>query len=285
MLAYRFRRGLHTNGKLVQDSLMHHWIGCQIISLFLFLAPAFAAEPAVTDIATRPGVTQRFLLLRPAQQPVASVVLFAGGHGGLDISPGGGFGWGAGNFLVRSRELFAQQGFTVAVVDKPSDRRDLTGFRQTREHVADVKALIAWLRKETGVPVWLVGTSFGTYSAAYVASQLAPSDGGPDGIVLTSTTLTHDKIRAVPDLPVQRIAVPALVVHHRQDGCPYCRFADVPRLMGGLTAAPAKELIAIDGGVSKGDPCEAFSYHGYNGKEQETVASIADWIKANTRPR
>lgn len=248
----------------------------------LSCAPALAVETAVRDIATRSAVTQRFLLIKPAQ-PVASVVLFAGGHGGLNISPEGTFGWGGGNFLVRSREVFAQQGFMVAVIDKPSDRKDLSGFRQTREHVQDVKALIAWLRKEGGVPVWLVGTSFGTYSAGFVGSQLTPADGGPDGIVLTSTTLTHDSIRAVPDLPVQRIAVPVLVVHHRQDGCPYCRFADLPRLMDRLTAAPTKELIAIEGGSSKGDPCEAFAYHGYNGKEQETVARIADWIKASAK--
>jgi dienelactone hydrolase len=281
MLAYRFRRGPSANGEPAQDTFMRHSAACLI--LFLFLAPAHAAEPVVTDIATRPGVAQRLLVLKPAEPPVASVVLFAGGHGGLDISAGGGFGWGGGNFLVRSRELFVQQGLVVAVVDKPSDRRNLTGFRQTREHVADVKASIAWLRKEAGVPVWLVGTSFGTYSAAYVAAQLAPSDGGPDGVVLTATTLTHDTIRAVPDLPVQQIAVPVLVVHHRQDACPYCRFSDLPRLMDRLTTAPAKELVAIDGGVSKGDPCEAFAHHGFNGKEQETVERIAAWIKANTK--
>ena len=262
---------------------MRRLVCCPI--LLLFLAPAFAADAVVTDIATRPGVTQRLLVLKPAQQAVASIVLFAGGHGGLDISASGGFGWGGGNFLVRSRELFAQQGFVVAVIDKPSDRRDLAGFRQTREHVADVRASIAWLRREAAVPVWLVGTSFGTYSAAYVAAQLAQPDGGPDGVVLTATTLTHDKIRAVPDLPIQRISIPVLVVHHRQDDCPYCRFADLPRLMNGLAGAPVKDLIAIDGGISKGDPCEAFAHHGFNGKEQETVERIAAWIRANATPR
>ncbi len=52
-------------------------------------------------------------------------------------------------------------------------------------HVADVKAVITWLRQQGYHRVWLIGTSRGTQSAAYVATSL--SEGGPDGLVLTST--------------------------------------------------------------------------------------------------
>jgi hypothetical protein len=45
-----------------------------------------------------------------------------------------------------------------------------------------------------------------------------------------------------------------------------------------LTASPRKELVAFDGGTSRGDPCEAFAYHGYNGIERDVVAAIAAWI-------
>jgi hypothetical protein len=34
----------------------------------------------------------------------------------------------------------------------------------------------------------------------------------------------------------------------------------------------------VEGGVSEGDPCEAFAYHGYNGIEREVVAKIAAWL-------
>jgi hypothetical protein len=67
--------------------------------------------------------------------------------------------WGAGNFLVRTRQLFAEGGIMVAVVDAPSDRQSqpyLEGFRQTPEHVADLKAVIAWLREKANPPVWIV---------------------------------------------------------------------------------------------------------------------------------
>jgi len=108
------------------------------------------------------------------------VVLFAGGHGGLQIADNGQWKWGGGNFLVRSRQLFAEHDLLVAVVDAPSDRQTpphLSGFRQTREHVADIKAVMAWLREHVKVPVWLIGTSRGTQSAAFLATQLR----GPDG--------------------------------------------------------------------------------------------------------
>jgi pimeloyl-ACP methyl ester carboxylesterase len=227
-------------------------------------------------------VTQRVLVVAP-EKPRAAVVLFAGGHGGLQIAAGGALGWGRGNFLIRSHHLFAGEGLLVAIVDAPSDRQRnpfLSGFRQTREHVADVKAVIAWLRREAARPVWLVGTSRGTQSAAFIATELSQDRGGPDGIVLTSSVLRDPRGRPVPDMPLERITAPVLVVHHREDGCSLCAFADVPRLMSGLTRVREKELLAVEGGVSRGDPCEAFAHHGFNGLEREVVARIAAWIVA-----
>src|SRR4051812_37723037 len=86
-------------------------------------AIAQSAAPRVVDIPTRPGVTQRFVYIAPAGAPKASVILLAGGHGGLQIHDGGSFGWGGGNFLVRARQQFVDAGLAVAVVDAPSDKQ------------------------------------------------------------------------------------------------------------------------------------------------------------------
>jgi dienelactone hydrolase len=257
-------------------------IGCVAAWLGLCGGAAAQAAPQVVDIPTRPGVTQRFLYLAP-ENPKAAVILFAGGHGGLRIGSGGRFGWGEGNFLVRTRQLFVANGLAVAVVDAPSDRQSmphLNAFRQTAEHLADIKAVIAWLRQKTGLPVWLIGTSRGTQSAAFIATQLRPADGGPDGLVLTSTMLIDPRGRPVPAMPLERLAVPVLVVHHERDGCPYCAYSDIPRLMDKLDSAPRKELIAFKGGSTRGDPCESYAYHGFNGLESDVVARIARWILA-----
>ena len=259
---------------------MKKWLIPVWLLLVMFALPAVADFPQrVVDLPTRSGVTQRFLLVTPPS-PKAAVILFAGGHGGLQITSSGEFGWGAGNFLVRSRERFAEQGLVVAVVDAPSDRQRepyLNGFRQTAEHAADIQAVIAWLRAETKLPVWLIGTSRGTQSVGYLATALT-GPAAPDGVVLTSSILTDPKERAVSEMPLEKLDMPVLVVHHEQDGCSKCRFSDVPALMQRLAALNRKELIAVHGGRSEGDPCQARAYHGFNGLEQDVATRIGSWI-------
>ena len=239
-------------------------------------AAAGAQAPQVVDVPTRPGVTQRFLWL-PAQDAKAAAILFAGGHGGLAIDPSGKLGWGSGNFLVRARRLFVERGVSVAVIDAPSDRQSapfLGGFRQTPEHATDVKAVIAWLRERARVPVWLVGTSRGTQSAA----ALAIAGVGADGIVLTSTVLVDARGRPVSGMAVERLTVPVLVVHHKGDACFASLHADVPALFERLRGASRKALLTFEGGKDVGDPCEAFAHHGYNGLEPQVVDAIVDFM-------
>jgi pimeloyl-ACP methyl ester carboxylesterase len=259
-------------------------VACFVACCWLarFSSACAQTSAAVADIPTRPGVTQRLLVLSPAQ-PKATVVLFAGGDGGLQLRPDGTLDRGAGNFLVRSRQLFVDQSLTVVLVDAPSDRQGepfLAGFRQRPEHVSDIKAVVAWLRARSDLPVWLVGTSRGTQSVAYVATELSGRD-GPDGIVLTSSILADRKSRSLPAMPLEKIRVPVLVVHHENDECPLCPFAKVPSLLAGLANAPRKQVLSFNDGRNTGDPCEAFAYHGYNGIELEVVRQIAGWILAH----
>ena len=254
-----------------------------IAALFWAATGLARADSAVqvVDLPTRPGVSTRLLVLTPAQ-PRATVLLLAGGHGGLQVRDDGSLGWGSGNFLVRSRQLFADQGLTTVVVDAPSDRQSpphLSGFRQTPEHVADLKAVIAWARQQAPRPVWLVGTSRGTQSAAFVATELPGTD-GPDGLVLTATILTDRRSRPVPALPLEQLRIPVLVVHHQQDGCNLCAFSDTPALMAKLGTTPRHRLLAVQGGTNRGDPCEAWAHHGFNGLEAEVVGQIAAWLLA-----
>jgi pimeloyl-ACP methyl ester carboxylesterase len=247
-----------------------------------FVAHAITACGASTqtlDIPTRPGVTQRVLVITP-DQAKAVLVLFTGGNGVLRLSPSGELGSGKGNFLIRTRQQWVEQGFVVALVDAPSDRQSepfLNGFRQTPEHAGDIKAVIASLRQITKLPVWLVGTSRGTQSAAFVTTALDKAD-GPDGLVLTSTILNDPRSRSVPAMALEKITVPTLVVHHKKDACRVCDPDELPNLMSKLGHASRSKLITFDGGVTQGDPCEAFAYHGYNGIEAQVVSRIAAWV-------
>lgn len=238
-----------------------------------------APRSEVVDIPSRPGVTVRTQVIAP-DQPRAAVVLLAGGHGGLQLNSQGSPAWGAGNFLVRIREKLAERGLLVALVDAPSDRQQppfLGGWRQTPEHAQDMASVMAWLRHQAPLPVWLVGTSRGTQSAAFVATELPPGV-GPDGMVLTATILRDEKGRSVPRMPLDRLRMPVLVLHHEADACGHCPAADLPALMSALSATSRKTLRTMQGGKDRGDPCEAAAHHGFNGLDDEAAQFIADWI-------
>lgn len=253
-----------------------------MIIVFVFGIPyANALEEELVTIPTRPGVTQSFLLIKPDHSPVASVILFAGAHGRLELSKQG-VGWGKNNFLVRNRERFAREGFMIAVIDSPSDRpKGLWNFRTSKEHAEDIKHVILTLKKMVDVPVWLVGTSMGSVSAANAAARL--KDGGPDGIVLTSSITKESRqvSETVNSVRLKDIRVPTLIVHHKGDGCVVSPYGNAMDLMKRLKQVTRCDLITFDGGdPSVSDPCEAMSYHGFLGLDADVIATIASWIKA-----
>jgi len=253
-----------------------------LVVLLLTPMPARAADEQIRTIPSRPDVTESFLLVKPPRPAVASVILFMGGRGAVGLQQGR-IGPRNTNFLVRTRQRFADRGLLVAVIDVPSDRTSqaLVGFRTSAEHATDVRALIAALRAEAPVPVWLIGTSMGSVSAASVAARLA--EGGPDGIVLTSSVMGRNREmgESLQDVALDRIRVPVLVVHHRDDGCPSSRYADTSWAMRQLSGAPKKELLTFSGGdTPQSPPCEPLAPHGYFGIEERVVEAIAAWIIA-----
>lgn len=255
-----------------------------VVLAFLVLISATArAESAerVLRLETRPGVTLGALLLE-GPQPRACVILLAGGAGNLRIAPDGSLGWGKGNFLVRTRALFAQQGFVVAVPDAPSDHsgEGLVGnFRVSAEHAQDIGVLAAYLKKAYGLPVWLVGTSMGTVSAANGAARLGPEQVA--GIVLTST-VTHDEKHGpgVHGADLAAVRVPVLVLHHEGDDCPVSPLSGARSVQGDFPNVPRVEFVTVSGGAAgdKVDRCGGASHHGYLGIEDEVVGRIAGWI-------
>jgi hypothetical protein len=256
------------------------------------LARPAAAQQQVIDLSPRADVTLRYLVLPPAGTPKAAVLLFTGSQGLANIPDKPGPNWAQnGNFLVRAREQFRRHGLYVAVVDAPSDHKPngLGGFRLTATHADDIATVIADLRQRSGgVPVWLVGTSRGTISAANAAARLQPPRAA-DGLVLTSSVTRAGGgrqprpgiIETIFDADVSAIRLPTLVVVHNDDTCAQTPPADAAAIVKRLSNAPVTKIISIDGGEPpRSEPCEALSAHGFLGKEAETVKAIADWILA-----
>jgi hypothetical protein len=144
--------------------------------------------------------------------------------------------------------------------------------------MSDLRAVVADIRSRTGKPVVMVGTSRGTQSAGAFAVDTVQA-GGADALVLTSSILKDARSRAVPELALDTLRLPVLVVHHAFDNCKVCQFSDLTLLTSKIKA-PLQVLTYRDG-TSTGDPCEAFAYHGYNGIEEQVVADIASWIRVS----
>ena len=260
-------------------------------------ASAWADTATLVSIPTPRGATQSFILIKP-DHPVASVILFAGDHGALGLKSTSSMKWGDTNFLVRTRDKFADHNFMVAVVDAPSDRqldnpsKEQRGmnviFRMSNAHAGDIGAVAAYLKKQAGVPVWLIGTSMGTFSAA----RGAIAGKNIDGLVLTSTItrsppaweVAKSHPSAVASMELRNVTVPTLIMSHRADTCELTPAADASKLRMRLTKASKVEITLLDGGAPpQSEPCEALARHGYFGIEAQAVDTIAKFVSDNSK--
>jgi hypothetical protein len=248
----------------------------RLLIVLVLLAPfAVRAEDIVT-LPTRGGVTQSYLLSAPEKGKARAVgILFTGGPGKVDLErETTRTTLDRGNFLVRSRQLFVRNGIAAAVVDAPSDQSQGMDdqFRLGGAHAEDIGKVIADLRTRfPTLPVFLVGTSRGTISAAAIGSRAGKS---VDGVVLTATLFLATKGRpGLSGFDFASIPSSLLFVHHVDDGCAYTPHSSARRL------SDRYPLISVSGGSpAQSTPCEALSAHGFLGREPETVSAIAKWM-------
>src|SRR5262249_14989088 len=251
------------------------------IPWFLTLFGVGSAQEIVT-LSTRPGVTQSFFITNLGDQPKAVAILFPGSGGLIRLrQEQGQIKFGQNNFLVRTPGEFVKRGVVGAILDAPSDRQTGWGmgdeFRLGEDHFTDVSAVVADLGKRIpGVPLFLVGTSRGTISAAALGARFGS---GLAGVVLTSTMFRAPGAKSNEPGPglsrfdFTTIKVPVLFVHHVGDQCGVTPYSDAARL------ADKYPLISVSGGrAPESGPCDPFSAHGYFGKESETIEEIVNWM-------
>lgn len=248
--------------------------------LALVLAPLFAhAGGQLIRVPTRPDITTT-LFWETHDGAKATVFLFPGGGGGFGkVQDGRPM---SRNFLVRTVPNFLENGFNVAIFGKPSDSDKLDYPDRISElHLADIRAVLDYVKKQSAAPVWLIGTSRGTISATAAAINI--HDPAIAGLVLTSSVVSVKKVGAVPTQNLAAITVPVLVMHHTLDACNVCSPSDVPAILSGLKNAPVKKEIMVSGGANpSGNPCEALHWHGFIGMEKEAVDTISEWIRQPT---
>jgi hypothetical protein len=198
-------------------------------------------------------------LLQPEGRPRGSIILMTGGDGRVGVGPGGSISV-PGSQLVRTRQAYAAQGYLVLVP----------------EGSVDVPSAITYMA-QLARPVALVATSRGTQRAARGIARGAR----PDVLVLTSGFLSPASGADVNIHVMERVRSPTrlprtLVVHHRRDTCRHTPPEGVAPFLA--WARGRAEVVWLDGGTSRGDPCAARSYHGFDGLDAEVVAVVTRFI-------
>lgn len=250
-----------------------------LVLALLFPLPLLAEQ--VVTLATRTGVTQSYLQLFPTYAtPQKLAVLFPGGNGviGLSVVDGQAKLAIGGNFLVRTRTMMRDANIAVAVIDAPSDKQAngmSDTFRGSAEHATDVRAVIADMAlRFPGIEVYLVGTSNGTMSAARLGAMLGTA---VRGVVLTSpVTQGSDAFNpALSAFDYRAIAASVLMVGNADDGCPVTPYAATLQ----VSQQYGFPMITVRGGLPPTSlVCDAYAYHGFYGKEAETLSAIKGWM-------
>ncbi len=232
--------------------------------LLLLAAFAAAAAPATArdELVTLPPAAAAseaisYLLTLKDGTPAYATILMPGGRGILNprMENGKVALSMAGNFLIRSRERFADGRFVAASSDASST-------------VPRMLAIVEDLERRFGrIAIYIVGTSRSTDVTMALA---APLDGRVAGFVHTSS------MNPIASFDTRKFKSRHLIVHHKDDHCRVTRFGSAEQ----NNRSYGTPLIVMEGGKSTGDDCEAYAHHGYNGVEQETVDRIKAWIVA-----
>lgn len=220
-----------------------------------FTHSAVARDELVKSARTPGGETILYVLTTKGETPAYAVILMPGGSGVMNPRMVDGklvFGFG-GNFLIRSRELFADGRFVAASTDATSTPARILAIAQDLE------------RRFGKVAVYVIGTSRSTEATMLLAALL---DGHVAGFVHTSS------MNGIAGFDARKFRSRHLVVYHRMDACRATR----PSASAASRSSYGTETIEMEGGSSIGDDCEAQAYHGYNGIEAATVDRIKAWI-------
>ena len=257
-----------------------------------------AAAPAMTSslrtgeeivsLESRPGVTTRILVAAPAGQPRGIFLLFPGGAGRVLLPDDRVIRAGFGRAGVPH---IAAQGFVAIAIDVPSDHAGglPDDMRISSAHVQDARKVVEYAGgRWPGVPIFLLGHSSGAISVAHLAASLEVDRLGAVVLVASPTKRGGpvQKMLNVPDVPLARIKVPALVVHHRDDACAPTLFREARWLPRLFTASSRVALLEVRGGETlASDPCAgSWTPHDLYGMEAQAAEAIGKWVLGGQIP-
>jgi hypothetical protein len=252
----------------------------KLIGAAVLLAGLLSAVPAYArthSIETRPGLTIDVLTDVPEGASVL-VLLFEGGHGLL--LPG------SKGFAHKAYPILLRQGVAAALMDAPRDRDGFRGgldpgFRESSTHLSDIDAVVTALKFYYGLPVWVLGTSNGTRSAAAYALQYGNALAG---VILASSSTDPpfgDPIQILAG--IEAVSVPLLTIAHLGVRCVGSPPGGAALIANAATGSSAAVAMLFTGGLDTGiAACGAESHHAFYGIEVDVVSTVVDFVIRHT---
>jgi predicted alpha/beta hydrolase family esterase len=186
------------------------------------------------------------------------------------------------NFLVRSRNDFAVAGFNTYILFRAksvSPNAMATTYRNSKEHMKEIESLVNYITSTNNGPIWLVGTSMGTISAATAALQI--SNPKIKGVVLTAS-VTKRAPGHLGEQKLQDLKMPVLMIHHESDACFACVPSEANNYFSKIGSDQKQFSMVSGGGPVSGDACQNQHWHGFVGVESSVTSQIVTWIKDNS---
>jgi predicted alpha/beta hydrolase family esterase len=271
------------------------FVGTVVVAACALTSPALAQQDAAdsglaNEVVVVPVQDHSISVLvsHPpgATQFTHAVALFPGepGRGNLRVEDGEiKYNNQRGNFLVRARRHFLEDGVLTVVVDAPSDQQ--TGlfthsFRASARYGENIRAVVVAINARYGTLDWtFAGHSEGAVSAVHAARMSGPE---VKRVVLAAAlTSPNYQGNGVSFSDVKKIRVPILWVHHKYDPCSYTSYGRAKDFAEDSRSA----LLTVTGSKNaRGDACKPYSEHGFAGMEQKTIKAILAWIRTGEAP-
>ena len=223
----------------------------------------------VFDVPHQEEAPTRTLLIETSK-PRALVLLFPGGGGMAGIFDNGSVR--SKHTFIRSMDLWAQYGIDAVLVDTPYDLGDLRrgNLRGRKDHLTRVNEVVNFYKAKLKLPIWIFGHSMGSSTATYYANEIDQTQRNLAGIIIAGTI----RSASLDD----EVTLPVLAIHHQNDACAGTPVSASAKIIDGRSPKLVSKLELIEGGISEGEVCQSFAYHGFNQTEAEFVKRAANFI-------
>jgi hypothetical protein len=229
------------------------------------------------------GGTQRAVLSKRSNASAASklIVLLPGhpsvvkpemGNGVMMDSPQ------LGNFLIRARRHLVTEQTMTLLIDCHTNLGDVckAEYQASEDRYQHAMAVIsaAKVKQPQIKQVYLLSTSMGSISSGFMAKHGQNQFAG----VIHTASIDPTAPKSYPQLSKLNyadITIPQAFVHHTEDPCPITQYGYI-RSVAEKNKIP---LISVSGGGDfKGQPCQAFTQHGFKNKEVQVMRQVLKMV-------